>query len=347
MPFFHRFFFLINMRSFYYRKRSSASPYRSWRSSFVRRGTASSRTFNVTIPAQASFNMTVANPAFWSNLVAISPYFATGNGASASRCYASLLTSLLYRTYAQIYDEVKINSCYARITIMNNIGTGGIVPALKLVTMWDRKANADELVAGNGLPGTSDMQVGSESQVSLIVNNSRAVVSRYIKATDLQERTFYHDCSWIQLGTSQRWYDKMFYDPNLSGVAATTDVGFCPALFVALNTASSPAEGTPYVFTVAVDVRWNVTFRNPKFGLSAAAASGAKLSSGEKFTQIREVVVDEAAEQAADEDKGREVEVLKDDDGTLIDDDEDMEESQKEPTKEELLEMLAKLKKES
>ena len=274
------------------------------------------RRFNVMIPTVQSYQMTVGAQQQWSNLSGTCPYFKfSGN----TICQAPLIDSILYRTYTQLYDQVKINAVTAKISIMSNIGTGGLVSAVKLVTMWDRDIKKTEMVDGQGIPNTASIQVGSESQSTLLVNNSKAVVYRSIRASDMQERTTFHDCTFEAYQTTG------YIDSVWKGGA---QVGFCPGLWFALMTSTSPGAGSSYVFDVALEIKWYVTFRNPKFGLGAASAKV------EKFTDIASTVVGQIEEEKEDEEteKVEEAPILKKKkvvyEEEVIPDDEDEEEDE-------------------
>lgn len=253
------------------------------------------RRFNVMIPTAQSYQMTVGSQQQWSNLSGSCPYFKY---AGNTICQASLIDSILYRTYCQLYDQVKINAVTAKISIMSNLGTGGICSAVKLVTMWDRDVKKTEMVDGVGIPNTTSIQTGSESQSTLLVNNSKAIVYRSIRASDVQERTTFHDCSWEAYQTTG------FIDSVWKSGAA---VGFCPGLWFALMSSSQPGATSTYVFDVALEMKWYVTFRNPKFGLSAGA------SKGEKFTELATTVVGQIKDESEEEEteKVEETPVLK------------------------------------
>lgn len=261
---------------------------RYWRRNWARsRGVyrsqvAGSRNFNVTVPTSSVFQVMVPASSYWSNVVCVNPYRQRDDTGVS---FGALTTSTLYRTYCGLYDEVKINSVYLRITLMSNIGTGGVVDAVKVYTMWDRRLFQNELNSAN-LPSYIAMQNGSGSQCSLVVNNSRAIFSRWNRASDLQERTVYHDCT---VGSSS------LYGYVDGQWGAGEEVGYCPGCFIALNTNSAPGDGQSYTFTISVDVRWNVTFRNPKFGLSVSSAKS------ETVSDLREAAVKEVKDDAMSE----------------------------------------------
>ena len=248
----------------YYRR--SRWPYRSWRRGVGRAQVAGNRRFNVVIPVQDAFSVSWSGTSNFSNVHALCPYYYNSNDQALGWRYShgSMMISQLYRTYSQLYDEVKINSVTVQFQIMNGIGIGGTVPALKFITSWDRDCNFDEVVYGTGVPNSSQMTTGSESQSVLISNTSAQRIFRYNRATDLMEKCTFHDCTVSASGTVVD--DKMF-----AADQGKNRIGYCPTCFFMINTAVPPGDGATFTFNLAMEVKYNVTFRNPKFGLAAAA----------------------------------------------------------------------------
>lgn len=266
MPFYRRGYYRRGRSGYGYRGYNRSWRRRGWyRRGLARSSTQGNRRFSVIVPTQASFNFTVSGTSYWSDLHAVSPYDASISGPHVSLRHCALPSSLMYRTYTRLYDQVKVDWVSVRISIMSLVGSGGITPAVKVVTMWDRAATSGDVTNGASVPSPDSIQNGSESQVSLIVNNSRAIVNRFNVASDIQERTVFHDCAVANNNGS--YVDSEF---NIGH-----NVGYAPVLYMALNTATSPGSGTSFTFTCSLDVKWRVTFRNPKFGLSASS-SGSK-----------------------------------------------------------------------
>lgn len=263
MPFYRRGYYRRGRSGYGYRGYNRSWRRRGWyrRGGVARSSTQGTRRFSVVVPTQASFNFTVAGGSYWSDLHAIAPYDSRGG---ATR-HCSLPSSLLYRTYTRLYDQVKIDWVSVRISIMSLVGSGGVTPAVKVVTMWDRALSNDDASNPDNVPTPDSIQNGSESQISLIVNNSRAIVNRFNGANDLQERTLFHDGSLSSL--SGGYVDAAFLEGQ--------NCGYVPALYIALNTATSPGAGNSFSFTCSLDVKWRVTFRNPKYGLSVSSGSKA------------------------------------------------------------------------
>lgn len=254
-------------------RRYRATPYRSgfnrsWRRrGWYRRGTAYNqrqgrRTFNVSIPVENVLSVTVPANNSWSGALTTCPFMAD-QPATAVRFAVSLLHSLLYRTYTRLYDQAKINSVSLTFDLISPLGVGGLAPAIKVYTTWDRCY--DSLDAGGSPPSVNALVNGSESMCQMFVNNSRASLTRYNRASDLQERSSYHDCS--------------YETTTVSGVSFWKDISwgdsckfYSPSCCFAIQTGDTTT--TDRVFPVSVRATYNVTFRNPKYGLSTAPSKG-------------------------------------------------------------------------
>lgn len=265
----------------YYRRNLSRWPYRSWRRGVRSAQVAGNRRFNVVIPVQDAFSVSVNGTSNFSNVHAVNPYYYNSNTETLGWRYShgSMMISQLYRTYSQLYDEVKVNSVSIQFQLMNGIGIGGTVPALKFVTSWDRDCNYDEVVYATGVPTSSQMLIGSESQSVLISNTSAQKVFRYNRATDLMEKCTFHDCSVTTAGTVID--DKLF-----AADSGRNRIGYCPACFFMINTANPPGEGQAFTFNISIEVKYNVTFRNPKFGLATGNAKGLVVESDVKSDDV-------------------------------------------------------------
>lgn len=299
---------------------------------------------NFTIPASTS---TVTN--HWAGLICTCPYatFKT-NATKQLLTQGSLLDSYLYRTYTRIYDQVKVNAVSVSIGILEGVGLGGSLSALRIYTNWDRCLDWSEINKPGGYPTSpEDLATGSESQNNLIVNNSKQVFKRYIYARDMQEKTTYHDCTYVTVPKrvtsdnaytmnegywgDEAWAPCLDLTSNSShqttGYGVGKQIGFVPSLMMSIWSPST--FETDRVIPVSLKVTYSVTFRNPKFGLSAAG--GAKFS--ERAMDAVEDVRREAEEfgEKIEEPKEKkekvvyEEDVLLDDDDPIDDDDEEEE----------------------
>lgn len=279
---------------------------RSWRRSWYRRGTSSASkrgfsTFTCRIPLEDVVNFTIPASTstvtnHWAHLVCTCPYASFKTNASKQLLtQGSLMDSYLYRTYTRIYDQVKINAVSVSIGVLEGVGLGGSLAALRIYTNWDRCLDWSEINKPGGYPTTpEDLATGSESQNNLIVNNSKQVFKRYIYARDMQERSTYHDCTYVNVPKrvtsdnaytmneaywgDEAWAPCLDLTSNSShqttGYGVGKQIGFVPSLMMSIWSPST--FETDRVIPVSLKVTYSVTFRNPKFGLSAAG--GAKFS---------------------------------------------------------------------
>lgn len=257
----------------YYRRGRSGYGYRGYNRSWRRRGWYRSsrgssvtrsqqsgrRYFNISFPIENIVTLTInANQSF-SNVLRTSPYYAPSGTADTDAARAlnccGLPASLAFRKYCQLYDQVKVNSVSFYVAIAAAIGAGGVTPGLRAYTSWDRNYvfNEDLVTADNLINGP-------ESQAVTFINNSRCKFSRYNSASDLQERTTFID-STLANSSNSYWANKQWVRGSGSNM-----VGYCPSMSLVLQT--SDTQAATRTITLQVQARYNVTFRNPKFGLS-------------------------------------------------------------------------------
>lgn len=255
------YFLLLNMYSY---RRRSRWPYRSWRRSSVTRQQQSGRRyFNISFPVENIVSLTVsANQAF-SNVLRTSPYVSpvgtSDTDANRALNCAGVVGSIAYRKYCQLYDQVKINSVSFSVSIADTIGAGGI-PGVRVYTSWDR-----DMQMGESLMTADELINGPESQVVTFINNSRAKFYRYNRASDLQERTTFIDSS-NQFNANLNWVNLQWGQGN-----GNRGVGYVPSMSMVVQTSNTTTSNR--TITVQVQARYNVTFRNPKYGLSVDSSS--------------------------------------------------------------------------
>lgn len=278
-----------------------------WRSGVARSQQSGTRRFNISVPVEGTIAIPLLNNQTRSWTFAVSPYATVDIANTYDVWYGflgSLLTSNLYNTYCRLYDQVKINSVSLQISVLE-IPAGS---AVKVYTSVDREANFDEL---RSRPAHVNIISGAETMTTQFTSLDRAIVRRYLKARDLQERTKFVDST---SGTNPIAQTQSLPAYN---VAANVDwyqhvQCFAPAIYGFLEL-SKPAAAYPAAITFAYRVRWNVTFRNPKFSIAGAQN---KLASFER--QIGDFVEDargddEETEVKSDEmkDEKEETPVLK------------------------------------
>ena len=308
---------------------------RGWyRPTVARRQQTGNRYFTITFPVESIVTGTIAADQQFSNVIRTSPYYerlGTVPDATLALYSCSLMSSTAYRTYCRLYDSCKINSVGLRFSLATTVGAGGI-PGLRCYTCWDRNFMIED--SGDVLTAAQLID-GPESQVVTFINNSRCKFSRYNRAMDLQERTTFHDCSIKYVENTHRTDMLWFGDSTHSG-----QIGYVPSLSLVLQ--ASNTEATTRSIPIQIQASYSVTFRNPRYGLSASSLS--------KFGDDREEIVEEV-KKMDDEKEGveelkkkiaklekeldgfRETEVLKDDEENVMDEDEESQEPITQPVK--------------
>lgn len=247
-----------------------------WRRS-GRNNTSGRRRLTLRVPCEAQVQFAINAGEHWSTLGCIQPYLAFKNSAAGRGLgIAPLVFSPLYRRYTELYDEVKVDSVYVSGSVIDGIGIGGTFSGLSFCSAWDRKIQPGEVLP-TGTPGItpSTIQFGSESQSFLLTNNSKQLVHRWNRASDLQERTTFHDCSVGSGGAGSyiAYFDEAFMpQTNANNSNLASNIGYVPGLWMAFYSPIVDSSNTRYV-NVTFKVVWTVTFRNPKYGLSAESSS--------------------------------------------------------------------------
>lgn len=242
---------------------------RSWRrGSMSRRIASGTRTFSMTVPMENIFTVNFLAGQFNSVVQCIEPFYFNPSAASPELLCCPLIQSQLYRTYAQLYDDVKIDWCSYEISILDPIG-GESYNAVRLWTAVDRRVTKNDVSDINQAPTAPQIRNMSSAQGTMFVNNSRAVVRRYIAASDLGERITYHDCSFNTTAAPNiSFVDHAWYDGN------NNITFFCPGLWFFIE--STVSTGSTRAISVSVKCKYGVTFRNAKFGLAVTGNAGPK-----------------------------------------------------------------------
>lgn len=247
---------------------------RTWRRNWYRYGSRAGgmqrngrRTFVLSVPIDQIYTMTIPAGASVSNLLRTCPWYkyigTAATTANINSVAQNLMDNVAYRMYTKLYDQVKIISVSHRVYICNPVGVSGGLPAMKVYTSWDR-----DMVNTDGVPTANDLMNGPESQSQMFVTNSRAEFVRSIRATDLQERTTFHDCSVKTNDTNTATYDVYWYEHG-------SQIGFSPSMTMAFE--ASDTNAADRSFQVSISTRYVMCFRNPKFGLSNYQPSNAKV----------------------------------------------------------------------
>ena len=266
--------FYRNRRRWYGRRRFGYRrwPYSSWRrrgASLYRSQTSGARRFGIVIPVEQS--LTIPCTGGTSYRCAITPFYSTDSADTQQKAWlkiGNLVTNTLFTTYCGLYDEVKINGFTVKFSIT---GTTRGATCGKLYTCIDRHGAPDDFDDNNIT--LAKIQGGAEHQTFSFTSTDRATCVRYFNARDLMEKVTFVDSSIkvIPVGATstafahnvtcvQDWY------VNGRG-------GFVPMLFFVLDGLNGTANSA---CGVDITVKWNVTFRNPKFTPAAAAKGDEK-----------------------------------------------------------------------
>ena len=256
-----------------YRRYGAYSRYRRRRS-----GTSSTATnrgrIRVRVPVQKVISVPVASGSYDSSIVTSSPWYQTAIADQAQDpvgvCGA--VSSPLYRAYTGLYDQVKCDGVVSRISIVTAIGSA--IPAVQVVTAYDRMGTRDEVMNADEASATTTASLFDFSSASIVsaINNSVAKTSRSCWASDLQERTVFHDCSLTQPSTSGFAADLSFKAPS-----AHNHVGyFSPLTLIGLRLAAAPSSDT--TVQILLEQTYYFTFRNPKYGGSATSTAVTRVA---------------------------------------------------------------------
>ena len=248
-----------------YRRYGAYSRYRRRRSGTSSAASSRSR-IRVRVPVQKVISCPVAKGHYDSSIITCSPWLqsddATLSAKPAGVC--SAVSSGLYRAYVGLYDQVKCDGVVSRISMVTAIGAGGL-PAVQVVSAYDRMGNKNEVLNDADIPLASLLNYSSASIVSAI-NNSVAKTSRSCWASDIQERTIFHDCT---LGDSDEGADvDVDFNSNASKVGY-----FSPLLLLGLRLAAAPSSDI--AVQVLIEQTYYFTFRNPKYGGSSTSTHHA------------------------------------------------------------------------
>jgi len=238
----------IGYRRRYYRRRSSG-------------GSVSSRSrTRVRVPTQTVVTLTIAAGSTDSDVLTSSPWI--GGTVDSPHCVASAVQTQLYRNYCNLFDQVKCDGVVSKISLVTNIGGSSGLQALTIVSTYDRMGTEAEALVGL----TFDKLMNSSNVVIRnAVNNSVAKTARSCWASDIQERTVFHDCTISKKSQMTDGYFDEDYHSNLSKVGY-----FSPMLNLGVRLpAASPTAAT--TVTLLLEQTYYFTFRNPKFGVTGTS----------------------------------------------------------------------------
>lgn len=243
----------------YYRKRwRPRRRYRRWFKRRFRRfvNGSSKSTIRVKVPVHFNHSLTTASATpDHSDVICICP-FMKSNG------YGSVLSSPLYRTYCDLYDEVKCVGCKMRLNVSSPVG-GSEIPSLQIYTAWDRRNGFTNTggVTAHEYPTVDNLMNMSTASVATAVNNSVAKLERSLYASDLLEKAQWHDSSLsVAAGVyADRACCQAGDNPNF----------FSPGFYYFFRFPGATAQKA---LAYSFDIMYYFAFRNPKYGAGAAAS---------------------------------------------------------------------------
>nr|DAF45638.1 MAG TPA: Capsid protein [virus sp. ctL6D46] len=246
-----------------YRRYGAYSRYRRRRSGTS--STASSRgRIRVRVPVQQIVTLTIPANSTDSNVLTSTPYYHGPSQAPLLVCGAT--ASPLYRAYAALYDQVKCDGVVTSVSVVTPIGaaSGAAAQALQVVLAYDRTGTYAEASNGGQQLSVSKLFNFSSSVSRSAINNSVAKMARSCWASDIQERTQFHDAAVGVAGGEYYDYD---WNSNAQKVGY-----FSPLTLVGLRSpALAPTAGISV--TVLIEQSYYFTFRNPKFGGDPSATA--------------------------------------------------------------------------
>ena len=260
-----------------YRRRTGFARYRRRYSGYRRRyyrrrtstgGSLSSRSrLRIRVPAQRVVTLTIPAKSTDSDVATANPFFEQLN--DRPQCVCSAVGMPLYQAYTGLFDQVKCDGVVTKVAVVSPIGAGAALQALQLLIAYDRQGTINETINSPAATTVSTLYNMSSVQIRSAINNSVAKTARTCWASDIQERTVFHDCT---IAVTQD--KKVIYDQDYNSdrqVAAY----FVPLTYIGIRNAAAAAESSTSV-QILIEQVYYFTFRNPKFGAAPASGGGTK-----------------------------------------------------------------------
>lgn len=287
-----------------YRRRTGYSKYRrryGYRRLGYRRyrrrttsGSVTSRSrVRVKVQCEEVVQLTISANTVNSTVCSSVPFAHYGTGRPAYTLAAGATESPLYRAYCGLFDQVKCDGVISKVSVTTPVGSGNSsVPALQIVTAYDRAGTyyeASQLRQGTNAQGQvvfinnpmtyPALLASSGSVVRSALNNSVAKLARSCWASDVQERTMFHDCTLQNRGDVPADTNDMAYSQTPNACPF-----FCPLFYVGFHLpTTAPTQDLTISFILSQT--YYFTFRNPKFGSSGGSTSVAAVDDDPIETQ--------------------------------------------------------------
>ena len=266
-----------------YRRRTGYTRYRRRYSGYRRRyyrrrsstGSISSRSrCRVIVKAQKVVTLTIPPNSRNSNTFSSSPYYDASTADDVAGV-AGAVGSPLYQAYANLYDSVKCDGVVSRLSVISPVGgtAGAVSTALTIVTAYDRmgtkrEVESSDTVEDDERPTVAQLLSFSTVQTRTAINNSVAKTARSCWASDIQERTMFHDSYFRVMSDNSGTYDCDWYN--------TEDkcTYFAPTFWCGVQLAAATST-QPVTVNLLMEQVYYMTFRSPKFGVSQTATTAA------------------------------------------------------------------------
>lgn len=128
-----------------------------------------------------------------SEVATANPFFEQLN--DRPQCVCSAVGMPLYQAYTGLFDQVKCDGVITKVAVVSPIGSGATLQALQLLIAYDRQGTINETINSPASTTVSTLYNMSSVQIRSAINNSVAKTARSCWASDLQERTIFHDCT--------------------------------------------------------------------------------------------------------------------------------------------------------
>nr|QRV61584.1 putative capsid protein [Circular ssDNA virus sp.] len=260
-----------------YRRRTGFARYRRRYSGYRRRyyrrrtsagGSLSSRSrLRIRVPAQRVVTLTIPAQSTDSDVATCNPFFEQLN--DRPQCVCSAVGMPLYQAYTGLFDQVKCDGVITKVAVVSPIGSGATLQALQLLIAYDRQGTINETINSPAAVTVSNLYNMSSVQIRSAINNSVAKTARSCWASDIQERTVFHDCT---IAVTQD--KKVIYDQDYNSDRQVA-MYFVPLTYIGIRNAAAAAESSTSV-QILIEQVYYFTFRNPKFGAAPASGGGTK-----------------------------------------------------------------------
>lgn len=131
------------------------------------------------------------------------------------------------------------------------------------MTCIDRHGNQDDITNRMTL---SQVENSSSAVRTTFNGQSTFTTTRTYRATDFMEKYTFYDATYTSDAGNGQYIDAWYNTAN--------NIGFTPLIYSALKTTMATSSATRDV-TCTADITYNLTFRNPKNGMTTSSAKAA------------------------------------------------------------------------